>query len=94
MDIEKTIDMLKNCSAIQIEDFRRILQYIYMGISNIAEYMYDDIENLKTLKVGVDEIVDKLDKIDAIQKLQFKWLSGSLDTIINKLQGGQNAEIE
>ena len=94
LDIDKTIEMLKNASAKEIEAFRGILQYIYIGISNIAEFMYDDIENLRELKSGIDKIVDKTDKIDAIQNLQLKWLSRNLNVIINKLQGGQNGKIE
>lgn len=94
LDIDKTIKMLKNASAKEIEAFRGILQYIYIGISNIAEFMYDDIENLRELKSGIDKIVDKTDKIDAIQNLQLKWLSNNLNAIINKLQGGQNGKTE
>ena len=92
LDINKTIEMLKKCSAKQINVFREILQYVYMEISNIAEFMHEDVKNLKALKIGVDKIISESDKIDAIQKLQLKWLSGNLETIIAKLQGGQNGK--
>lgn len=94
LDINKTIEMLKNCSAKQIEVFRETLQHIYMEIFNIAVFMCDDVENLKVLRDELYKITDQSDKIDAIQKLQLKWLHGDLQTIIDKLQGERNVKTE
>lgn len=94
LDINKTFEMLKNSSAQEIENFREILQYIYMGISNIAEFLYDDVKNLMELKLKLDDFVDQTNEIDAIQNLQLKWLSNNIDTIINKLKGEENGKIK
>lgn len=94
LDINKTFEMLKNSSAQEIENFRGILQYIYMGISNIAEFLYDDVKNLMELKLKLDDFVDQTNEIDAIQNLQLRWLSNNIDTIINKLKGEENGKIK
>lgn len=94
LDVDKTAKMLKEASAKEIEDFRGILQYIYMDISNIAEFMSNDIENLNKLKLEIEKIIDKTDCIDAIQRLQLTWLNSNLEAIINKLKGGKNAKTE
>ena len=94
LDVDKTFKMLKTASAQEIYDFRGILQYVYMSISNIAEFFYEDAKNLIELKLKLNSIIDKSVEIDAIQNLQLKWLSGNLDEIIKKLQGGQNGEIK
>lgn len=90
LDIDRLLDMLKNCSSREIYDFRGILQYVYMGISNIGEFLYDDIDNLIKIKDGVDMIIDKNENMDSIQILQMNYLSNNLGEIIRKLQGGKN----
>lgn len=91
LDTHKTIEMFKGCSPKEIEEFRGILQYIYMGVSNIAHFMGCDAENLQIIKNGVDELINDTTSFDKVQLLQLKWLSGNLEEIINILQGGQNA---
>ena len=86
--------MFKLCTPKQIEEFRGILQYIYMGVSNIAQFMSGDANNLQVVKDGVDELINDGKTFDKIQLLQLKWLSSNLETIIKKLTGGQNAKTE
>lgn len=94
LDTNKVIEMFKTCTPKQIEEFRGILQYIYMGISNISHFMSGDADNLQVVKDGVDELINDGKTFDKIQLLQLKWLSGNLETIIKKLTGGQNAKTE
>ena len=94
LDTNKTIEMFQTCTPKQIEEFRGILQYIYMGVSNIAQFMSGDADNLQVVKDGVDELINDGKTFDKIQLLQLKWLSGNLETIIKKLTGGQNAKTE
>lgn len=94
LDATKTIEMLKICTPKQIEEFRGILQYIYMSISNISHYMSCDAENLQIIKDGVDKLNKDTKTFDKVQLLQLKWLSGNLEEIIKKLKGGQNAKTE
>ena len=94
LDTNKIIEMFKLCTPKQIEEFRGILQCIYMGVSNIAQFMSGDADNLQVVKDGVDELINNGKSFDKIQLLQLKWLSGNLETIIKKLTGGQNAKTE
>ena len=90
LDTTKTVEMFKCCTSKQIEEFRGILQYIYMGVSNIAHFMGGDVENLKAIQEGVDTLIQETKSFDKVQILQLEWLSDNLKVIINKLQGGHN----
>lgn len=92
LDTEKTIKMLKQCTPNQIEEFRNILKYIYVGISNIAHFMSGDAKNLQVIKDSLDELLKDAKSFDKVQLLQLKWLSGNLEEIIKKLKGGQNVK--
>ncbi len=92
LDTNKIIEMFKLCTPNQIEEFRGILQYIYMGISNISHFMSGDVENLQVIKEGLDNLIKDTKSFDKIQLLQLKWMSGNLEEIINNLKGEHDAK--
>lgn len=87
LDIDKTIDMLRCAPALEIQNFRYILQYIYMGVANIGAFMSCDAPYLDKLKVGIDKIIDNESCDDKIVNQQLKWLSKNIGEILSKLRG-------
>lgn len=90
LDVKNTVEMLSKCLPHEIEEFRGILQYIYMGISNIADFLGCDIENLKFIKDGIVKLIKENKSLDKVQVLQLNWLIDNIGQIINKLEGGKN----
>ncbi len=85
MDIDKLIDVIKQCSSEQIHNLRRAFGTIY-SFSNINEFFMDDKPSLIYLKNGIAELLsgDK-DVGDKIKRLQLSWLVDKLDNILKKL---------
>lgn len=85
MDISKLIEVIKQCSAQQIDDLRRAIGTIY-SFSNINEYFMDDKPSLIQLKDSIEELLSAgEDAGDKIKRLQLSWFVNGLERILNKL---------
>lgn len=87
LDSDKTIDMLRCATAVEIQNFRYILQYLYMGVANIGEFMSCDAPNLEKIKLGIDKTIVNEGCDDKIVNQQLKWLSNNIGEILGKLRG-------
>ncbi len=85
-DSSKLISMLGEASAKEIDDFRGIIQYVYLSFSNINDYFRCDLLSLKELVEKLESIDFDNGKIDKIQKFQLNMLKDNLKDIVLKLE--------
>ncbi len=83
LNIEKIVNMLKNCSSEQIYEFRRSFHTVYKS-ANIGEFLGGDKENLSFLLSAIEDLRD-FEGYDKIQKKQIGWFIENLIKIISKL---------
>ncbi len=83
LDIDKTIEMLKRCTAQEIQDFRYAFREIYHP-SNIGEYFADDREALENLLQMVEGLKE-FEHYDMIQNKQIQWFTDDLRDILSRL---------
>ena len=86
LDMGKLVDLLKECSAFQINEIRGIFINIYSP-SNIKEFFENDTKSLNELRDGVETLL-AYDGFDNIQKQQIKYFINNLDEILVKLERG------
>ena len=86
LDMGKLVDLLKECSAFQINKIRGIFINIYSP-SNIKEFFENDTKSLNELRDGVETLL-AYDGFDSIQKQQIKYFINNLDEILVKLERG------
>lgn len=85
LDIPKLLEQIKNSTAEEIQRIRGLFLSVYREFSNINEYYKGDLENLRTLLNGIDEIKEHPGTLDKIQQRQLQWLSMNLNEAINRL---------
>lgn len=83
-DIDKLLQVIKQCTSKQIDDLRRTIGTIYSS-SNINEFYMDDKPSLIQLKDGLEAILSSEEAGDKIKKLQLSWFIDSLGRILEKL---------
>lgn len=84
-DIDKLIDVIKQCSSQQIGDLRRAIMTIY-SFSNIDEFFMEDKPSLIQLKDGITAILSSKSNVgDKIKKMQLSWFVDNLNHILEKL---------
>ena len=83
LDIDKIIEMLKNCSAVEIYEFRKAFQSIYR-FSNLRNYYQKDKEALLELSEKVNEL-QKSECFDKIQLKQIEWFNDNVKIALDKL---------
>lgn len=86
LDIPKLLEQIKNSTAEEIQRIRGLFLSVYREFSNINEYYKGDLENLRTLLNGIDEIKEHPGTLDKIQQRQLQWLSMNLNEAINRLE--------
>ena len=85
-DSSKLVSMLEKASPNEIEQFRGIIQHVYLSYSNINDFFSCDLLPLKEFVNKLENIDSDNEGIDKIQELQLKWLMGDLNEILNKLE--------
>lgn len=85
LDIPKLLEQIKKSSAAELKIIRRLFLSVYREFSNINEYYKGDLENLRTLLNGIDEIKEHPGTLDKIQQRQLQWFSMNLNEAINRL---------
>ncbi len=83
LDIEKTVAMLRKCTAMQLDEFRLMFNRVY-EFANIKDFFEDDRDILQDLYAAVREEQTSTD-YDKIQKLQLQWLETLLAQTLEKL---------
>lgn len=83
LDIKKICEMLKECSAEEIQDFRAIFIEVYRSV-NIREFLPNDEEAISQLLTIVNDLKN-YSGFDKIQKLQICFFSENLSNILQKL---------
>ena len=68
----KLVELLKECSAAEIEEFRRLFLTIY-SFSNIKDFFANDKESIEDLKIRLEELINNENSYDKIQKKQINW---------------------
>lgn len=83
-DMNKILDMLLECSAAQLNDFRDILLaiYRYAGIDDFDE---KDIDDMKLLLNLIEEKRNGKHHWDKIQLMQINWLCLNLNDFISQM---------
>lgn len=79
------MEQIKKSSAAELKIIRRLFLSVYREFSNINEYYKGDLENLRTLLNGIDEIKEHPGTLDKIQQRQLQWFSMNLNEAINRL---------
>lgn len=82
-DMDKVRNMLINCSAKQLQDFRSTFLCIY-HFSNISDFYADDKPAIETL-LGIVRDLENYSGYDKIQKLQISYFAGNLESILKRI---------
>lgn len=83
-DVEKLIELLKNASPEQIHGLTNTFLNVY-HMSNIEDFFSEDLNSLKQIQHGIEEILKESDTFDKIARYNLKVLSDSLGSFIEKL---------
>lgn len=86
LDIDKLINLMKNCSSLQLNMLRGVFLNIYAP-SNIRDFFLDDKNNLIDLHNKASKL-NNYSKFDGIQKHQMKLFINNLEEILLKLDRG------
>lgn len=86
LDIPILLEQIKNSTAEEIQKIRGLFLSVYLEFSNINEYYKGDLDNLRTLLNGIDEIKEHPGTLDKIQQRQLQWFSMNLNETINRLE--------
>ncbi len=84
LDPDKFIELLKQCTAYQIQQLRGMFQSVY-SFSNIDEFFSADKEALVILKNKIEEMAKTYESFDRIQLKQIKYLINNLEEYIKRL---------
>lgn len=83
LDPEKIAEMLKHCSAENIQDFRSVFLLVY-ELRSIGDYLEGDKKTLEQLLTLIKDL-STYDGFDRIQKHQLSFFKESINKIIAKL---------
>ena len=84
LDLEQFIPLLRNCTAIQIEEARAAFLAVYR-YSYIKAHFFEELSAMEQLLLGIESLIQEENELDSIQKLQLKWFSDNLRGFIEKL---------
>ena len=83
LDPEKLSEMMKHCTAENIQDFRLAFFTIYES-ENIRDFLENDKETLEKLLTKIHEL-SSYDGFDKIQKMQLRLFEKELNGFVAKL---------
>ena len=72
---------LEKATAKQVSNFRRGILSTY-DIGNIRDFLPEDKDALIELKVVVQELLDNNKGEDKVVKLQYTWLLGNIEKVM------------
>ena len=82
IDKEKLSKGLEKATAKQVSNFRRGILAIY-DVVNIREFLPEDKDALIELKIVVQKLLDDSKGEDKIVRLQYTWLLGNIEKVID-----------
>lgn len=80
LDINRFVDMLKNCSSAQISKLRSLFMDLYRD-QHYSQILEDDIFALNEISDRISALL-QYDKYDNIQKMQMFWFNKNINDII------------
>lgn len=80
IDINRFVDMLKNCSSAQISKLRSLFMDLYRD-QHYSQILEDDIFALNEISDRISALL-QYDKYDNIQKMQMFWFNKNINDII------------
>lgn len=80
LDINRFVDMLKNCSSAQISKIRSLFLDLYRD-QHYSQILEDDIFALNEMSDKISALL-QYDKYDNIQKMQIYWFNKNINDII------------
>ena len=83
LDADKVVNMLKQCSASEISDFRSSFLSVYR-YGNIKEYLSNDKDSINIMLSKIEEL-QSFDGFDKIQKIQIQYFANNLKDIFARL---------
>ena len=86
LNIDRLVDLMKDCSSFQLNSIRGVFINIYSP-SNIKEFFYGDKDKLEDLYNKIKDL-ESYNGYDAIQKNQIRMFKNNLNEIIIKLDRG------
>lgn len=84
LDIQKLVNMIKDCSSDQIARVREIFISLYLRTSNIREFLANDLLSIQRLQQEIAKLTT-YNGFDKVQQLQCKWFVENLQSIIKRL---------
>ena len=83
LNIERIVEMLKQCSALQINDFRSAFLTVYRENKN-TKYMRHDRSSIEKLLEGIQELQD-YEGYDRVQKKQIEYFASNMKKALSEL---------
>ena len=80
LDLQRFIELLKECTSEQINTIRIMFIELYRG--QHGNCLEDDVQAIKTLKKEI-QMLENYSEYDKIQKMQIRWFLENLDDFIN-----------
>ncbi|MGB4093791.1 MAG: hypothetical protein WBK46_17885, partial [Ruminococcus flavefaciens] len=80
LDINRLVEMLKNCSSAQISKLRSLFMDLYRD-QHYSQILEDDIFALNEISDKISVLL-QYDKYDNIQKMQMFWFNKNINDII------------
>ena len=80
LDINRLVEMLKNCSSAQISKLRSLFMDLYQD-QHYSQILEDDIFALNEISDKISALL-QYDKYDKIQKMQMVWFNKNINDII------------
>lgn len=85
LDIDKLLNLIRNSKVRDISDFRRVMYSVY-HYENIKKYFYEDYENIKLLRDGIDNMLnEEKESMGKTKVLNLKYLMRDLDFVLERL---------
>lgn len=84
LDINRLIDMLKNCSSAQISKIRSLFLTLYRN-QHYTQILEDDVFALNKLSDKISMLL-QYDQYDNIQKMQISWFNENINDIIRTFE--------
>lgn len=84
INTEMFLKLIIQCKSSEIYKIRQTFDYIY-AFSNLSSVFKGDIDSLKMLLTGLNNLLNQGETLEAIQKLQIEWFKGDLERILDRL---------
>lgn len=85
LDIDRIIEVIRECSVKQIFDLRGVFLAVYRNIESTRQYFYGDFGNLFKLKEYVSDLISFEVNMDAVKKYHLNIFIEFLSDVIKEI---------